>query len=89
MAASLESLEATVTRMCQESYITDEGVCEWFTSTVRAACQARDRGDHGTTLAIVRARQYQVKTQAGIAVLQRAADLLLGDSAYVMEDLIR
>lgn len=89
MAATLESLASTVTRMCQESYITDAWVCEWFVSSVRAAAGARDRGDRGTPLAIVRARQYQVKTQAGKAILQRAADLLLGDCAYVMEGLKR
>jgi hypothetical protein len=84
LQATLESLQATVSRLCQQGYVTKPGICNALSVKLDAALAARNRSDLQAMAGALNAFQNAVSAQAGKAILEQAAAVLLADSAYVL-----
>ena len=87
MYATIESLQGTVKRLCQEGYIAKNGTCKELSVKLAAALDAMDRDQLETAVQNLRALQNALRAQTGKSITDEAAWLLLMDSDYVIEDL--
>lgn len=87
--ATIESLQDTVNRLCQEKSITKSGTCKELSVKLSAAFVAMDRGNTKASANVLKAFQNAVKAQTSKAILDEAVWLLLMDSDYVIKDLSR
>lgn len=87
LIATIESLQATVDRLCKENYITNKGVCNSLRQKLDAALAARNRGQTNAAVNILQALQNEVNAQTGKAIKPEAARMLLMDSSYVIQSL--
>lgn len=87
LVATIESLQSTVVRLCNENFITKQGVCNSLLQKLDAALAARNRNQPQTVINILNALQAEVKAQTGKSVSPQANSILLMDSNYVINHL--
>lgn len=87
LIATIESLQQTVQRLCQEQYITKSGVCNSLLSKLDSALAAQKRGQNKTAVNILLALQNEIRAQTGKAIKPEASSILIMDSNYVIQRL--
>jgi hypothetical protein len=87
LVATIESLQQTVQRLCQEKYITKSGVCNSLLSKLDSALAAQKRGQNKTAVDILLALQNEIRAQTGKAIKPEASSILIMDSNYVIQRL--
>lgn len=83
VAATVESLTATVQRYVDDGVITNMGLVRSLLATLEAARDAAERGEHTAAANQLAAFQHHVSAQYGKKVPASAASLLLLDAAAV------
>jgi hypothetical protein len=87
LIATIQSMQQTVSRLCKENYITQQGVCNSLQQKLNSALAAQQRGQNSTAVNIVLALQNEITAQNGKAVSVKAYSLLMMDSNYVITTL--
>ncbi len=91
MIATIESLQATVDRLCLQGYITNKGICTSLQQKLDAALKARNKGQIQAALGVLNAFQAEVKAQTGPEpgkhIRSEAARILFMDSSYIIQAL--
>lgn len=85
MLATIESLQATVKRLCTEHYINRKGICNSLSQKLDAVLAARNRGQVNAAINILQALQNEVSAQEGKGIMPKAAHILQMDSNYVIQ----
>lgn len=87
LIATIESLQQTVQRLCQEGYITKSGICKSLLSKLDSALAAQNRGQNKTAVNILLAFQNEIGAQADKSIKPEARALMIMDSNYVIVSL--
>lgn len=87
LIATLDSLQATVDRLCKNNFITNKGICLSLSKTLDAAEAAQKRGLTKAAIDVLKAFQLEVKAQSGKHIKPEAANILLMDSTYIIQTL--
>jgi hypothetical protein len=87
LIATIESLQQTVQRLCQEDYITKAGVCNSFLRKLNSALAAQERGHNKTAVNILRAFQNAIRAQTNKSITPEAKSILMMDSDHVIVSL--
>lgn len=91
MIATIDSLQTSVDRLCDENFITNKGTCKSLSQKLDNAHKAYTRGRINAAVNILKAFQNQVNAQTGPQrgkhINPAAASILLMDSTYVIEHL--
>lgn len=87
LIATIESLQQTVQRLCQEGYITKSGICNSLRSKLNSALAAQQRGQNRTAVNIVLAFQNEIRAQTDKSISAQAKSILMMDSNFVISKL--
>ena len=87
LIATIESLQATVDRFCQEGSISNKGTCQSLWAKLDAALAAQNRGQAKTAVNILGAFQNEVNAQMDKHIPAEVAQILLMDSDSLIQAL--
>ena len=87
MIATIQSMQATVDRLCAEKQISKKGICNSLSQKLDAALKSKNKGQNKAAINQLKALQNEVKAQTDKAITTQAARILLMDSAYVIKSL--
>ena len=87
LIATIQSLQATVDRFCQEGSISNQGTCQSLWAKLDAALEAQNRGQAKTAVNILGAFQNEVNAQTDKHIPSEVARILLMDSDSLIQAL--
>lgn len=87
LVATIESLQQTVRRLCEENYIAKSGICSSLLRKLNSALVAQQRGQNKTAVNILLAFQNEIRAQTDKSIMPEAKAILVMDSNYIITSL--